>query len=300
MEQNRTTKHCGRIARAMRTSGIILLSAVFALYVLLPFGMGAFAAIRPARAIEPPPEGYEAVSLTAQDGTALACWYCSGTNGAAIVLVHGSKSILASVETHAAMLNDAGYGVLALTLRGHGGSGGNGNAFGWQSGEDVSAAVDYLGAQGVEKIGALGLSMGGEVLLSSAADEPGITAIVADGATQHSLKDYFLLAQNRTLWHSWTTRVLYATVSLLTGQQSPERSIVDSITAAKNTAFLLIAAEQIKKEQVYGKAFVAVAPDRVSLWVAPGAGHTGGIFTARDAYQERVIAFFDGALSPSK
>ena len=142
MEQDQAEKHRGRFVRAVKAVGIILLSMVFALYVLLPFGMGAFAAIRPARAIEPPPEGYEAVSLTAQDGTALACWYCSGTNGAAIVLVHGSKSILASVETHAAMLNDAGYGVLALTLRGHGGSGGNGNAFGWQCGADISAAVD--------------------------------------------------------------------------------------------------------------------------------------------------------------
>lgn len=299
MEQNQTTKHCGRIARAMRTSGIILLSAVFALYVLLPFGMGVFAASRSARAIEPPPEGYQTVSLTAQDGTELACWYAPGTNGAAIILVHGSKSNLDSVETHAAMLSDAGYGVLALTLRGHGGSGGNGNAFGWQSGADISAAVAYLRSLGAEKIGALGLSMGGEVLLASAADQPEISAIVADGATQHSLKDYFLLEEYRTLWHSWTTRVLYATVSLLTGQQPPERSIVDSITAAKNTSFLLVAAEQVKKEKVYGEAFVAVAPDRVSLWFAPGAGHTGGIFTAREAYQERVIAFFDGALRPT-
>ena len=299
MEHDTPTKKRGRFARAMKAIGIILLSAVFALYVVLPFGMGVFAAIRPARKIETPPEGFQALTLTAQDGTALACWYAPDTNGAAIILVHGSKSNLASVETHAAMLRDAGYGVLALTLRGHGGSGGNGNAFGWQCGEDLSAAVDYLRSLGVKKIGALGLSMGGEVLLSSAANEPEITAIVADGATQHSLMDYFLLEENRTRWHSWTTQVLYATVSLLTGQQPPERAIVDSITEAKNTAFLLVAAEQVKKEKVYGEAFVAVAPDRVSLWVAPGAGHTGGIFTARAAYQERVIAFFDGALRPS-
>ena len=299
MEQDQAEKHRGRVARAVKAIGIILLSMMLALYVLLPFGMGVFAAIRPARAIESPPEGYEAVSLTAQDNTELACWYAAGTNGAAIILLHGSKSNLASVETHASMLRKAGYGVLALTLRGHGGSGGNGNAFGWQCGEDVSAAVDYLRSLGVERIGALGLSMGGEVLLASAADQPEITAIVADGATQHSLKDYFLLEENHSLWHNWTTRLLYATVSLLTGQQPPERSIVDSITEAKNTSFLLVSAEQVEKEKVYGEAFVAAVPDRVSLWVAPGAGHTGGIFTAREAYQEQVIAFFDGALRPS-
>ena len=109
MEQNQTTKHCGRIARAMRTSGIILLSVLLTLYVLLPFGMGVFAAIRPARKIETPPEGFQALTLIAQDGMELACWYAPDTNGAAIILVHGSKSNLASVETHAAMLREAGF-----------------------------------------------------------------------------------------------------------------------------------------------------------------------------------------------
>ena len=58
MEQDQAEKHRGRVARAVKAIGIILLSMMLALYVLLPFGMGVFAAIRPARAIESPPEGY--------------------------------------------------------------------------------------------------------------------------------------------------------------------------------------------------------------------------------------------------
>lgn len=286
----------GKAARVFRTLGIVLLSLIFSLYVLFPVAMGAIASIRSAQKLEQPPEGFDAVSLTAQDGTQLACWYAPGENGAAVILVHGAKSNLVSLTSHAAMLREAGYGVLALTLRGHGGSGGRGNAFGWQCGQDVSAAVDFLQAEGVEHIGALGLSMGSEVLLGSAADEPAIAAIVSDGASQRSLSDYLTIAENRSLWRSWTTRVMYAAVRLFTGQTPPERTLLSSITDAKDTRFLFIAAETVEKELQFGALYHDAVPERSALWVVPGAGHTQGLFVEPEEYRARVIAFFDETL----
>jgi len=285
-----------RAGRALKTVGIVLLSIVFALYVLFPVTMGLIASVRSAQKIEPPPDGFEALSLSAADGTALACWYAAGENGASIILVHGAKSNLASLTEHAAMLREAGYGVLALTLRGHGGSGGRGNAFGWQCGQDVAAAVDYLQAQGVARIGALGLSMGSEVLLGSAADQPAIAAIVADGASQRSLADYLTIPENRSLWRSWTTRVMYASVCLFSGQTPPERTLLSSITDAKDTRFLFIAAENVEKEPQFGALYHDAVPERSALWIVPNAGHTQGLFVAREAYVSRVIAFFDESL----
>jgi pimeloyl-ACP methyl ester carboxylesterase len=233
-------KPMGKAARVFRTLGIILLCAVLALYVLFPVTMGLIASVRSAPKIEPPPEGFTAVLLKTLDDTQLACWYAPGENGAEVILVHGAKSNLSSLTGHAAFLREAGYGVLALTLRGHGGSGGRGNAFGWQCGQDVAAAVDFLQAEGVTRIGALGLSMGSEVLLGSAADVPAITAIVADGASQRSLADYLTIPENRSLWRSWTTRVMYASVRLFSGQTSPDRTLLSSITDAKDTRFLSV------------------------------------------------------------
>jgi len=194
------------------------------------------------------------------------------------------------------MLREAGYGVLALTLRGHGGSGGRGNAFGWQCGQDVAAAVDFLQAEGVAHIGALGLSMGSEVLLGSAADEPAITAIVADGASQRSLADYLTIPENRSLWHSWTTRVLYASVRLFSGQTPPERTLLSSITDAKGTRFLFIAAGNVEKESTFGGLYAAATSDRSTLWVVPGAGHTQGLSVETEEYVSRVVGFFDETL----
>ena len=303
MKQDQTSinnKKTGKAARIFRTLGIILLCLVLALYVLFPVTMGAIAAMRSAPNIEPPPDGFEAVTLTAEDGTALVCWYTPGENGTAIILVHGAKSNLASLTQHAAFLREAGYGVLALTLRGHGGSGGRGNAFGWQCGQDVAAAVDYLQAQGVEQIGALGLSMGSEVLLGSAADEPAIKAVVADGASQRSLADYLVPENNRSLWRSWTTRVMYASVRLFTGQTPPERTLLSSILDAKDTRFLFIAAGNVEKEPLFGELYHDAVPERSALWIVPNAGHTQGLTTAREEYVSRVIAFFNETLLVSE
>jgi fermentation-respiration switch protein FrsA (DUF1100 family) len=286
-----------RTGRVWKILGTIVLGLVLLLYVLFPVCMGAVASVRKPQAAELPPDGYEAVALTAKDGTPLASWYAAGENGACILVIHGSNENLASLSNHAAFLRNAGYGVFALTLRGHGGSGGRGNALGWDCGKDVSAAVSYLQSNGVQRIGALGLSLGGEVLLASAADEPELRAIVADGATYHSLADYLDLPGNRSLWRSWTTRVMYASTALLTGQRPPERTILESISQSAGTRFLLIAAGNVPNESSYGALYETAAKGRAELWTVPNAGHTQGLFVSPEEYRSRVLAFFQDAFT---
>ncbi len=286
-----------RTGRFWKILGGIVLALILLLYVLFPFTMGAIASARKPQALELPPDGYEAVALTAQDGTPLAGWYVAGENGACILLIHGSNENLASITNHAAFLRSAGYGVFALTLRGHGGSGGRGNALGWDCGQDVAAAVSYLRNNGVKRIGALGLSLGGEVLLASAADEPELRAIVADGATYHSLADYLELPENRSLWRSWTTRVMYASTALLTGQRPPERSMLESVDSAADTRFLLIAAGTKPNESAYGALYEVAANGRAELWTIPNVGHTQGLSVTPEEYRSRVLAFFQETLA---
>lgn len=287
-------KRAGRIWKIL---GAIVLGLVLLLYGLFPVCMGAVASVRKPQAAELPPDGYEAVALTAQDGTPLAGWYAAGENGACILLIHGSNENLASITNHATFLRNAGYGVFALTLRGHGGSGGRGNALGWDCEQDVSATVSYLRDNGVSRIGALGLSLGGEVLLASAADEPELRAIVADGATYHSLADYLELPDNRSLWHSWTVRVMYASAALFTGQRPPERTLLESVSQAADTKFLLIAAGTKPNESAYGALYETVANGRAEFWTVPNAGHTQGLSVSPEEYCARVLAFFQDALA---
>ena len=70
------------------------------------------------------------------------------------------------------MLIRHGYGVLLLDRRGEGASEGDYNAFGWSGEPDLRAAIAFLRRQpdvDPARIGGLGLSVGGELLLQTAA-----------------------------------------------------------------------------------------------------------------------------------
>jgi pimeloyl-ACP methyl ester carboxylesterase len=260
--------------------------------------MGVVTSFRQTTKTQVAPEGFETVQLTADDGVTLSAWSSPSQNGAAVILVHGSGGSLESLRGYADMLAGHGYGVLALGLRGHGGSGGGGNALGWECGKDVAAAVNYVSGQnGVNAIGALGLSLGGEVLLSACSDLPQLKAVVSEGATHHTIGDYLSLPTNQSLLRSWTTRVMYFSAGLFTGQQPPETTITESIKNAHDTRFLFIAAENVGDEIDYNTMFNEETQGRSELWAVPDAGHTQGFALYPDEYESRVIAFFDETLT---
>jgi uncharacterized protein len=124
---------------------------------------------------------YVDVSLRTSDGLRIAGWYVPSRNGAAVIAFPGREGPV----RHAQMLVRHGYGVLLLDRRGEGESEGDFNARGWNGEPDLRAAVAYLrGRPDVHggRVGGLGLSVGGELLLQTAAREPGLRAVVSEGA----------------------------------------------------------------------------------------------------------------------
>lgn len=284
-----------RSGRAVRLLALVVVSLVAIVFVALPLGYAAYAAMPHAREIGPPPEGFANISLIAADGVPLAAWYAPSQNGAAIVLVHGGTGSRENVRAHAALLRNAGYGVIAPDLRGHGESGGGGNAFGWEGTRDIQAAVAHLKAQDeVRAIGGLGLSLGGEVLLGALNATPALGAVVSEGATHRSTAEYLALPDRGNLARSWMPRVLYAGTGVFTGDAEPV-PIADSIAGAPDVHLLLIAAETEPDEVEYNTHYQAVAGDRAALWVVPG-GHTGALAGSPDEYGEQVGNFFRNAL----
>ena len=88
------------------------------------------------------------------------------------------------------MLADNGYGVL-LDRRGEGESEGDPNIFGWQGERDIHAAVEFLqNCPDVdpERIGGIGLSVGGEMMIEAAAESTALKAIVSEGV-RRSVRD---------------------------------------------------------------------------------------------------------------
>ena len=131
---------------------------------------------------------YEDVEFTTSDGLTLKGWYIRSRNGAAVISFPGR----AGSQKRAKMLADHGYGVLLFDRRGEGESEGDPNLFGWQGERDIHAAVAFLQRRpdvDPERIGGIGLSVGGEMMIEAAAESPALKAIVSEGASGRSVRD---------------------------------------------------------------------------------------------------------------
>ena len=112
---------------------------------------------------------YKNVEFTTADGLRLKGWYIRSRNRAAVISFPGR----ASSQKRAKLLARHGYGVLLFDRRGEGESEGDPNTFGWEGERDIHAAVAFLQRQpdvDPGKIGGIGLSVGGEMMIEAAAE----------------------------------------------------------------------------------------------------------------------------------
>jgi len=88
-------------------------------------------------------------------------------------------------------------------------------------------------------------------------------------------------------------------VTSLVAREPQPRPLVDSIAAARGTRFLLIAADST--DEITAADYLRDhAPDRVSVWIAKGAGHAAGLATDRNGWSETVIRFLTQTLGSQR
>jgi fermentation-respiration switch protein FrsA (DUF1100 family) len=241
------------------------------------------------------------VEFRTTDGVRLSGWYIASRNGAAVALLHGAHSTRSAVLDHAVVLARRGFGVLLFDARGHGRSAGRAMEFGWYGDEDVSAAVSFLLSQpdvSGGRIGVVGMSMGGEEAIGSAAADVRVRAVVAEGATNRVAADKAWLSDSygrrgdvqRGL--EWLT---YGVTDLLT-PASPPISLREAVSVAAPRPVLLVAAGERPDEGTANRYVAAGSPSTVQVWEVPGASHTGGLRTRPLEWEQRVTTFLTTAL----
>jgi pimeloyl-ACP methyl ester carboxylesterase len=247
----------------------------------------------------------ESVTLITDDDVELAGWYVSGSNGAAVVLLHGAGSTRSDVLDQAEVLARNDYGVLMIDARGHGESGGTAMDFGWYGDLDIGAGTDYLLGRddvGTGRIGVVGMSMGGEEAIGAAATDPSIAAAVAEGATGRTAADKSWLSDEygwRGALQEQFEKAQFWVVDHLT-ESPPPISLRDAVVGSGDTPFLLITAGDVPDERSAAEFIASAAPDRVQTWEVEGSAHTGGLSTKPVEWEQRVVAFLDTHLAVTR
>ena len=223
---------------------------------------------------------HQRIAFAASDGVRLSGWWVPGTNGAAVVVVHGGGGDREGAVAHARMLAHAGYAVLLYDARGRGRSGGHANAFGWEWDRDIRGAVDWLAARGVDRVGLLGLSTGAEAAITEAADDPRVDAVIADGVQLRTASDATAVPELLPL-----TAVAGAAIRAVSGehQPAPLRDLVPRVAASR--PLLLIATIAVERDLAARDA----AGTSATVWELPESGHTQGLRDHPAEYAARVL-----------
>jgi predicted acyl esterase len=269
----------------------LLLGAYF---VVLPLAQ-SYVITHTGRAFVPTPNlgtEYEDVSFTTGDGLRLVGWYIPSKNGAAVIAFPGRRG----PQKPARLLARHGYGVLLFDRRGEARSEGDPNLLGWEGTRDIEAAVAYLeGRPDVEngRIGGVGLSVGGEMMLQEAAETDGLKAIVAEGAGIRSVREAVHVDGAEKAIFSWIFGLTTVGAAVFTSNLPP-RSLND-LSAEITEPVLFIHATPGEGGEILTEQYYEAAQGPKELWAAPG-GHTGAIDAAPEEYERRVVGFFDRTL----
>jgi dienelactone hydrolase len=268
-------------------------------FVLIPVAGATYGTHPPRTPLEVSmPPGVEAVSVAASDGVALTGWYTPSRDGAAVIVLPGSGGTKGSTTGHTSVLAEHGYGVLALDSRGTGESGGSAHAWGWKGARDVAGAVAWLrGRPEVDpgRIGILGLSMGGEIALTAAAEVPGIAAAVAEGVSARVPADlaYLPVDVSGTI-QRLDAEIMWGLASLMSDAAAP-MPLTEAVAASDVPTLLIVG--DAPDEAAAAPLLAEAAPD-LDFWHVRAA-HTAALASHPDEWERRVIGFLDEALAAS-
>jgi uncharacterized protein len=291
------------LRRSVRRGLLVLGAALLFAVVVFPLCI-AYAFTHTARAEVPAPDlgaAHEDVTFKTSDGLTLRGWYVPSKNRAAVVVFPGRKGR----QRQTRMLVRHGYGVLLFDRRGEGESDGDPNIFGWAMDRDLKAASAFLQRRpevDASRIGGLGLSVGGEMLLQTAAESATYKAVVSEGAGSRSVREDLDKPRTREDVLALPMSFVQTGGIALFSNHTPPPSLVDLTgRISPRPVFLIFATHGTggEEKQLNPKYYAAAGAPK-QIWEIPESGHTGGIEARPREYERRVVGFFDRALLPER
>lgn len=240
---------------------------------------------------------FEEEKVTTSDGLNLAGWLIPGRERATVMLVHGYKDHRGSMLGVADVLHRHGYTVLVSSLRTHDVNDGDLITFGLNETNDLEAWYQFLRSRAdvdQDRIGLLGVSMGGSISIKYTSQNAKIRALVADSAfssikdtTAESVKFFtglpaFPFAPAIVFW---AKREI--------GGDPDELDATKAIPRiAPRPVFLLQGGSDVVVSVGSGQKLYDAAGDPKELWFEPTVGHAQFLKMMPEQFEARVTKFF--------
>ena len=247
--------------------------------------------MRPATLAE---DQLDDVSFEAR-GITVRGWYIPSSNGAAVILLHGTDADRRQLSREAHLLAQHGYGALLFDWPGHGESDGGVT---WDANERAAlgAALDFVSsAPGVDptRVGVFAFSRGTMMAVQVAATDPRVAALAVEGAfadvgdaLRHGFRHWGFLSQWPALW-----------TAMWFGMKSDKLRPVDVIgDIAPRPVFVIAGAADEIVPPAQSRTLFDAAHEPKSWWLVEGAKHLDYAGAAGAAYEQQIVGFFDDKL----
>jgi len=234
---------------------------------------------RPVRsAVGAPPEGLaaEVVRIPYGDSQHLAGWFLPGrANEGTMLLLHGVRGNRLQMLARARWLQREGISCLIVDLPSHGESSGERITFGRHEAAGVDAALAWLRQRSPgEKVGAIGVSLGGASLLF-ARRQPEVDALVLESVyptITDAVKDRLSMRFGTTAGHALAP-LLLVQIPLRLGFGADQLRPIDAVANVRAPLLAAAGTQDRHTRWPETEALFAAAQEPKTLWSVPGAAH---------------------------
>jgi fermentation-respiration switch protein FrsA (DUF1100 family) len=242
----------------------------------------------------PPDLAGKSVEFTSSSGATIHGWFIPGKKGSGVIaLMHGVRANRLSMLDRARFLSQAGYAVLLFDFQAHGESTGKHITFGFFESKDAQSAISFLHANAPdEKIGVIGVSMGGAaVLLSNPPLDVNAEVLEMVYPTMNqAIRNRLIMRFGN--WSGVLTPLLSWQLKPRLGISADDLRPIDNVDKVTAPKLFIAAAEDQHTTFFESQQMFKAASEPKEFWLVPRAKHVDLYPLAKEEYEQHVLGFF--------